>query len=364
MYENLLSLLFNTSFLSLFIMNILFFSKKKQFGYILLAVSNFEMALLLGLRWFISGYFPSSNLYESLLFLTWCLTFMQMCFPFWSFRNSFTSQNVSSESSIWVQDANQRKPSGFSGDIYQGDISSIAQKHMNNSADLDMANYLLINQITAPISLILHAFASLKIPKELTEMKPLVPALKSNWLIMHVSVMILSYAALLIGSLLAILYCFLLVRWVGGAFGNQNTTYTSPQTKDPHDLSRTRTRTQTRIDSPMEVRDKSGEFMLSRIDSLSYQFIAIGFPLLTLGIVSGSVWANETWGSFWNWDIKETWSLVTWLVYAFYIHSRLQFYWQGKPSAIVASLGFFVVGFTYLGVNLMGVGLHSYGWLT
>jgi cytochrome c-type biogenesis protein CcsB len=86
--------------------------------------------------------------------------------------------------------------------------------------------------------------------------------------------------------------------------------------------------------------------------------------LLTLGIVSGSVWANEAWGSFWNWDIKETWSLITWLLYAFYIHSRLQLQWQGKPSALVASIGLFVVLICYLGVNLMATGMHSYGWLT
>jgi len=301
-------------------MNILFFSKKKKIGYILLTFSNFEIALLLGIRWFISGYFPSSNLYESLLFLTWCITFMQMCFPFWGFPNSYNPQNASPPPQTEVILAKSKKEISHS-------LIDFNKNHVKNSVDLYTGNYLLINQIIAPISLLLHAFASLKIPKELTEMKPLVPALKSNWLIMHVSVMILSYAALLIGSLLAILYCFLLIMV---RFGNQNTTYTPPQT----------------------------------IDSLSYQFIAIGFPLLTLGIVSGSVWANEAWGSFWNWDIKETWSLVTWLMYAFYIHSRLQYYWQGKPSAIIASLGFFVVGFTYLGVNLMGIGLHSYGWLT
>ena len=92
--------------------------------------------------------------------------------------------------------------------------------------------------------------------------------------------------------------------------------------------------------------------------------MAFGFPLLTLGILSGSVWANEAWGSYWSWDPKETWAFITWLIFAFYLHTRLQYGWEGEKSAFVASFGFFIVWICYLGVNLLGKGLHSYGWLS
>ncbi|KAG6540377.1 hypothetical protein Mapa_018280 [Marchantia paleacea] len=75
------------------------------------------------------------------------------------------------------------------------------------------------------------------------------------------------------------------------------------------------------------------------------------------------IWANEAWGSYWNWDPKETWALITWLIFAIYLHTRMIKGWQGKKPAIIASLGFFIVWICYLGVNLLGKGLHSYGWL-
>jgi cytochrome c-type biogenesis protein CcsB len=95
-----------------------------------------------------------------------------------------------------------------------------------------------------------------------------------------------------------------------------------------------------------------------------YRIIGIGFPLLTIGILSGAVWANEAWGSYWSWDPKETWAFITWLIFAFYLHTRLQYGWEGKKSAFVATFGFFILWICYLGVNLLGKGLHSYGWLS
>jgi len=88
------------------------------------------------------------------------------------------------------------------------------------------------------------------------------------------------------------------------------------------------------------------------------------FLFLTIGIIGGGVWANEAWGSYWSWDPKETWALITWLVFATYLHARITKGWEGKRTAILGSLGFFVIWICYLGVNFLGKGLHSYGWFS
>jgi cytochrome c-type biogenesis protein CcsB len=98
------------------------------------------------------------------------------------------------------------------------------------------------------------------------------------------------------------------------------------------------------------------------LDNLSYRVIGLGFPLLTIGIISGAVWANEAWGAPWSWDPKETWALIVWLVFAAYLHARITRGWQGRRPAYLAAIGFVVVWICYLGVNLLGKGLHSYGW--
>lgn len=98
------------------------------------------------------------------------------------------------------------------------------------------------------------------------------------------------------------------------------------------------------------------------LDELTYKSIAIGFPIFTLGgLIFGAIWADQAWGKYWTWDPKETWSLITWFFYAFYLHSRLMRGWKGRKVAAVAVLGFIAVIFTYLGVNLLLSGLHSYG---
>ena len=89
----------------------------------------------------------------------------------------------------------------------------------------------------------------------------------------------------------------------------------------------------------------------------------MGFCFLTLGILSGAVWANETWGSYWSWDPKETWALITWLIFAVYLHTRFIKGWEGAKPAWIASFGFIIIWICYLGVNLLGKGLHSYGFL-
>jgi cytochrome c-type biogenesis protein CcsB len=107
---------------------------------------------------------------------------------------------------------------------------------------------------------------------------------------------------------------------------------------------------------------RSFEISSEVLDDITYKSIAMGFPIFTLGgLIFGAIWADQAWGKYWTWDPKETWSLITWFFYAFYLHSRLMRGWKGKKVAIVAVLGFIAVIFTYLGVNLLLSGLHSYG---
>jgi len=115
--------------------------------------------------------------------------------------------------------------------------------------------------------------------------------------------------------------------------------------------------THSSIDAPRDL-----SVLAQTLDNLSYRALGLGFPLLTIGILSGAVWANEAWGSYWSWDPKETWALITWLVFAIYLHARLNRGWRGSKPALIAATGFVVVWICYLGVNMLGTGLHSYGW--
>ncbi len=96
------------------------------------------------------------------------------------------------------------------------------------------------------------------------------------------------------------------------------------------------------------------------LDNLSYKTIMVAFPLMTLVIITGAVWANYAWGTYWSWDPKETWSLITWFVYALYLHARITIGWHGRRTAYISIIGFCVVVFTFLGVNIVLSGLHSY----
>jgi cytochrome c-type biogenesis protein CcsB len=286
-----------------------------------MAVGNLTIAALLGARWLEGGYFPMSNLYESLFALAWGITAMHL----------------------------------------------VAER-MSRSA--------LVGTVTAPIAMAIAAFATLTLPGTMQGSEPLVPALKSNWLMMHVSVMLLSYAALLVGSLLAI--AFLLVTQgqavelkgssVGtGGFRNVKLHRAEAQASNPQASSQVlamsgggaavleKTAPAVKL-SPQRLT------LADTLDNISYRMIGLGFPLLTIGIIAGAVWANEAWGSYWSWDPKETWALITWLVFAAYLHARITKGWQGRRPAILAATGFVVVWVCYLGVNILGKGLHSYGW--
>ena len=202
-----------------------------------------------------------------------------------------------------------------------------------------------IGIIITPITLLIQAFACFYLPEQLQQSSPLIPALKSNWLIMHVSVMLLSYATLVCGSLFCIAFIWLSIFSEASQF---NIIYT---VSDKIGL----------LSNPKNYLERIDQ-LSNEFENYSYRLIGLGFPFLTLGILSGSIWANEAWGSYWSWDPKETWALITWLIFAIYLHTRYIYKWKGLRSAILGSIGFFIVWICYIGVNLLGKGLHSYGW--
>lgn len=265
---------------------------------------------LLVIRWLVSDHLPLSNLYESSLFLAWSLTLVYL----------------------------------------------FLERKMQND---------WLDAIIAPSIMITYTFTTLGLPKEMQQSTVLVPALQSNWLMMHVSMMILSYGALLFGSLLAMTLLTLSYEPYSKypkLHLNRNHTFLCIGQDDS--ISQTMKPIEDLNLSEILYFDKYRMSLVNQIDYWSYRIIGMGFPLLTIGILSGAVWANEAWGSYWSWDPKETWALITWLIFAIYLHVRMTKGWNGKKSALVASLGFCVVWMCYLGVNLLGKGLHSYGWLS
>ena len=177
---------------------------------------------------------------------------------------------------------------------------------------------------------------------------------------MHVSMMLLSYAALLVGSLFSIALLVIIFRKnLKIVVENQNLVIES-SVFDQMDCF-TLTENLKKKTSLSSFKNYYKYQLLERLDYWSSRVISIGFTFLTIGILSGAVWANEAWGSYWNWDPKETWAFITWTIYAIYSHTRTTKNWQGANSAIVASIGFFIIWICYFGVNLLGIGLHSYG---
>jgi cytochrome c-type biogenesis protein CcsB len=266
---------------------------------LLVAAANLCLTAQLVLRWLDSGHFPISNLYESLCFLAWGCTLTQLLV-----ERSWPSP--------------------------------------------------LVPAAATPMALGCVAFASFALPDTLQEASPLVPALRSSWLVMHVSVIMLSYAALLVGSLLSMAVLFtdrgnvLELRSSSIGSGGFRQAQLASAGADG---------------SSAQVELSSVAMPIAeQLDSLSYRTITVGFLLLSVGLVSGAVWANEAWGSWWSWDPKETWALICWLVYAAYLHTRLIRGWQGRKPAFVAVAGLVVIAVCYIGVNLLGIGLHSYGW--
>jgi cytochrome c-type biogenesis protein CcsB len=213
------------------------------------------------------GHAPFSNLYESMVFFSWCIALTYLIFE------GKTKQRI-------------------------------------------------FGAFVIPFALLTSAYAAILD----SEIQPLIPALKSNWLLIHVSVTFLAYGAFALSCGISMAY-LIKVRneKVGGKRGLGSMLPAS-----------------------------------HLLDEYSYKAIAAGFPLLTLGILTGAVWAHYAWGSYWSWDPKETWSLIVWLIYAGFLHARIMGGWRGKKTAIISIIGFVGVIFLYLGVNLLLSGLHSY----
>jgi cytochrome c-type biogenesis protein CcsB len=180
-----------------------------------------------------------------------------------------------------------------------------------------------LGAFVSPLGFLAIAYASFSSDINST-IQPLIPALKSNWLISHVITCFFGYAAFGLSFGLSCMYLI----------------------KNFHTPSRNNIFLRLIPDQAI-------------LDDLNYQMVVIGFLMLSLGIITGSVWAYSAWGSYWSWDPKETWSLITWLIYAAVIHSRLVRGWQGKRMVLLCIIGFACVLFTYFGVNYLA-GLHSY----
>ena len=314
-YQNFLS---NTTFLLLLLtmltywVNLIFVNNNIIFTVAKLSGSLATIILFsyLSWRWYNYKFFPLSNLYESLIFLT-CL--LLLLYKFIEYKTKSK----------------------------------------------------IIGSLIIPLTLLIQGFATLSLPTVMQKSSPLVPALQSNWLMLHVSMMMLSYATLLFGSLFSILYLIL---------DKNNNNKIKPKIIETDNLKGYQTyaleintldvkSNNLYVDISTKKNNLSTTNLLESLDSWSYRTIGLGFPLLTMGIISGAVWANEAWGSYWSWDPKETWALITWLTFAIYLHVRLTKGWLGTKSAILGSIGFFVVWICYLGVNFLGKGLHSYGWV-
>ncbi len=181
----------------------------------------------------------------------------------------------------------------------------------------------VIGAFVMPIPFLTLAYTSL-VSKDIN---PLMPALQSNWLIAHVITCFIGYGAFAVAAGLGIIY---LLRH----FADKNKLA-------PDSL----------ISSLPDLRT---------LDDLIHKTIIFGFMWLSAGIITGAVWANEAWGTYWQWDPKETWSIITWFVYALTLHARFTRGWNGNRIAWLAVIGFFAVLFTYFGVNFLS-GMHSYG---
>ena len=183
--------------------------------------------------------------------------------------------------------------------------------------------FRIIGAFATPLAFLALAYASLS-PNISDRIQPLLPALKSNWLIAHVIACFIGYAAFAIAFGISIMYLFK-KRDTEGT-GGLLERFPAPKV----------------------------------LEELNHQLVMLGFLFLSAGIITGAVWANSAWGRYWGWDPKETWSLITWFVYATLLHARMMRGWRGRKIAYLSIFGFGAVLFTYFGVNYLP-GLHSYG---
>nr|WAK84215.1 cytochrome c biogenesis protein [Cypripedium plectrochilum] len=261
------------------------------------------------IRWISSGHFPLSNLYESLIFLSWSFSIIHM-------------------------------------------IPKI-QNHKND-----------LSAITAPSAIFTQGFATSGLSIEMHQSAILVPALQSQWLMMHVSMMLLSYAALLCGSLLSVALIVITFRKKIDLYFKNNNFLSLRKSFFFCEIEYlNEKRSVFKKTSFLSFKNFYKYQLIQRLDYWSHRVISLGFTFLTIGILSGAVWANEAWGSYWNWDPKETWAFITWTIFAIYLHTKTnkKLQDQGTNSAFVASIGFILIWICYFGINLLGIGFHSYG---
>nr|QFG71169.1 cytochrome c biogenesis protein [Mammillaria albiflora] len=276
-------------------------------------ITFFCLTGLLVTRWVYWKHFPLSDLYESLIFLSWSFYIIHMILNF--------------------------------------------KKQKNN-----------LSAIIAPSAIFTQGFATSGLLTEMHQSAILVPALQSQWLMMHVSMMILGYAALLCGSLLSIALLIItfqkdikkdIIRIFDKRKHLLNESFFFGEIQYMNEKGNILQST-----SPPSVRNYYRSRLIERLDHWGSCVISLGFFFLTTGILSGAVWANEAWGSYWNWDPKETWAFITWTIFAIYLHIRTNKNLQSANSAIVAFIGFLIIWICYFGVNLLRIGLHSYGSFT
>ena len=185
----------------------------------------------------------------------------------------------------------------------------------------------VIGAFVMPFAFVSMAYASFAKGMN-QEISPLIPALQSNWLIAHVITCFIGYGAFAMAAGLGVMY-LLKKSALEKGLAKDSLTGSLPE--------------------------------LKVIDDMTYKTIVFGFLWLTAGIITGAVWANEAWGTYWSWDPKETWSIITWFIYASTLHARFTRGWSGSRIAWLAIIGFLSVFFTYFGVNYLLAGLHSYG---
>jgi len=322
--------------------------KNKTAGYIATALTYFGFlahTVSIGLRWYESyqmgadiGHIPVSNLFESMSFGAWTIVLIYMLVE-WKYKNRSFGTFV--------------MPVAFLAMAYVGVAPNIS-----------------------------------------TDIEPLVPALKSNWLHVHVMTSFLGYAAFAVSFGVSLMYLIVNTKdkdrvyrfWTmcvatvvvlvvaiivdgfvltkgGGRHMLEGTFRNSSGAIRGLSFGGLGLMLLATWAWGISLRDRLSVFANSSemLDEVGYKTVAIGFPLLTVGIITGAVWANAAWGTYWSWDPKETWSLITWLFYAAFLHARYTRGWRGARAAILSIVGFLAVIFTYLGVNLLLSGLHSYG---
>jgi cytochrome c-type biogenesis protein CcsB len=168
--------------------------------------------------------------------------------------------------------------------------------------------------VAIPMVAIAYSMLDSNVVQGLNQPRQLVAALKSPWLNIHVTAMFISYAAFMLAAAFAV---YFILRYKFG----------------------------------IGIKNIDAKFSLEDIDMLIYRFVIYGYPFIVFGIITGSIWADRAWGVYWSWDPKETWALITLLIYTAFLHTRLAWGWRGARTAIFALVGFLSVFITFLGVN-------------